>query len=415
MKLWRFPLALLLLGGLISSACSAPDDIDEPLDVIVEPFYFSVAAWELQAIPGMAAHAVGVPCLEDSAVEAARVRAYFAIEEKRRQTEAQLEAARAINDGIEMAALALRLVELETIQAADRDNVERILEKQIKSVLRTEAIANPWFCSGNINFPPVNLRLEAPPHLLVVSPRHNIETMRSILLKQELSGEDVETIEQEVEALDVSCLVLPLGGVATYPSFVVARDGLRNALNVAAEEWVHQSMFFRPQGFLYVLHIAGLQIDQDAATIAETTASMVGKEIGSLVYNHYYASETAEKATMAETKTIDFDFNSEMRRIRLQVDDYLRRGEVEAAEEYMREQRRFLEENGYYVRKLNQAYFAFYGTYADSPASVDPIGRDLARLRENSVTLHDFVLKAAVITSRSELQEAVREVVDTAS
>jgi len=43
--------------------------------------------------------------------------------------------------------------------------------------------------------------------------------------------------------------------------------------------------------------------------------------------------------------------------------------------------------NGYYIRKLNQAYFAFYGAYADvpgGPAGEDPVGPAVRALRSQS-------------------------------
>jgi predicted mannosyl-3-phosphoglycerate phosphatase (HAD superfamily) len=94
-----------------------------------------------------------------------------------------------------------------------------------------------------------------------------------------------------------------------------------------------------------------------------------------------------------------------MRNIRRMVDEYLTRGEVEQAEEFMEAKRRYLAENGYYIRKLNQAYFAFHGAYADSPTSVSPIGTELAELREQSRSLKEFLLGAATITSRRDLQD----------
>ena len=64
------------------------------------------------------------------------------------------------------------------------------------------------------------------------------------------------------------------------------------------------------------------------------------------------------------------------------ADEMLAQGDVEGAEEYMEERRRFLVSLGYYIRKLNQAYFAFHGSYSTSPTSVDPIGEALQRLRQ---------------------------------
>ena len=45
------------------------------------------------------------------------------------------------------------------------------------------------------------------------------------------------------------------------------------------------------------------------------------------------------------------------------------------------------------MRKLNQAYFAFYGAYADQPggaAGEDPVGPAVRALRERSQGLADF-------------------------
>ena len=50
-------------------------------------------------------------------------------------------------------------------------------------------------------------------------------------------------------------------------------------------------------------------------------------------------------------------------------------------------------EHGYAIRVLNQAYFAFHGTYAESPASSSPIGAQVRRFRQHSESAGDFVLR----------------------
>jgi hypothetical protein len=67
--------------------------------------------------------------------------------------------------------------------------------------------------------------------------------------------------------------------------------------------------------------------------------------------------------------------------------------------------------HGYLIRKLNQAYFAFYGAYADSPggaAGEDPVGPAVRALREQSDSLADFVNTIAWMTSFEQLQEAIK-------
>ena len=97
-----------------------------------------------------------------------------------------------------------------------------------------------------------------------------------------------------------------------------------------------------------------------------------------------------------------------MRDVRRQVDDYLAHGQVQSAEKYMQDQRQVLASKGYNIRKLNQAYFAFYGSYADSPTSIDPIGNNLKSLRQQSPTLRDFLEQASGLTSKADLQRMLK-------
>jgi len=132
---------------------------------------------------------------------------------------------------------------------------------------------------------------------------------------------------------------------------------------------------------------------------------MASKEIGALVYEKYYSAY--QNTLQPSQEDSGFDFNREMRDIRRQVDWYLAQGEIELAEDFMEQKRRYLAANGYYIRKLNQAYFAFHGSYADSPTSISPIGAELKKLREQSASLKDFLAIAATITSRQHLQDMV--------
>jgi hypothetical protein len=138
-------------------------------------------------------------------------------------------------------------------------------------------------------------------------------------------------------------------------------------------------------------------------SINETAADIGGDELGQLVYRRYYAQPVSQAASPAAPSQPAFDFNKEMREIRLTVDRYLAQGQVEEAEQYMEQMREYLAQNGYYIRKLNQAYFAFYGTYSDTPGSVSPIGGYLAELRQGSPSLGDFVKIVSGVSSYEEL------------
>ena len=98
-----------------------------------------------------------------------------------------------------------------------------------------------------------------------------------------------------------------------------------------------------------------------------------------------------------------------MREIRTNVDKYLAQGQIDQAEKYMNDQQQYLASKGYYIRKPIQAYFAFYGTYADGPTSVDPIGSQVESLRHHSPTLKDFLNSASALTGSQDLRNLVSQ------
>jgi hypothetical protein len=98
-----------------------------------------------------------------------------------------------------------------------------------------------------------------------------------------------------------------------------------------------------------------------------------------------------------------------MRDTRTQVEQVLAAGRVNAAEAYLRAQRDELQRHGYAIRKLNQAYFALYGSYGDGYAASaeNPIPTLLHQLRAQSPTVGDFLARVRGITTVDELRQAV--------
>ena len=97
---------------------------------------------------------------------------------------------------------------------------------------------------------------------------------------------------------------------------------------------------------------------------------------------------------------------------RVTVDALLKDGKINDAETYMEQRRQVFVAHGYLIRKLNQAYFAFYGAYADVPggaAGEDPVGPAVRALREKSASLADFLNRISWMTSFDQLQAAVNQ------
>jgi hypothetical protein len=196
---------------------------------------------------------------------------------------------------------------------------------------------------------------------------------------------------------------MSLSGIATYPSTIPEYDSYENALETAAHEWLHQYLYFHPLGSHY--------FDNDTLrTLNETVANMGGREIASLVEERFplpQSSATPAADGAAAQPTIDFQ--AEMHDLRLEVDSLLSEGEIVEAEALMEEKREFLAENGFYIRKINQAYFAFHGLYGDTPASSSPIGPKMQELRRLSPSVGDFIRSVAEITSEADLDRLLAE------
>ena len=100
-----------------------------------------------------------------------------------------------------------------------------------------------------------------------------------------------------------------------------------------------------------------------------------------------------------------------MYQTRVHVDELLAQGKIKDAENFMDAQRQIFWENGYQLRKLNQAYFSFYGAYADSPFSAagsDPVGEDVRLFRSQQDSLASFVWKMSWMFNYRQLRIAAR-------
>ena len=289
---------------------------------------------------------------------------------------------------------------------------ESVLQEQVSTVLTELDLT-----SGGQPVPPVLYHSSAVPMGLIVSPRDHIEQLTNISVQPNLNVNQRATLENQVDAaLNVSSLVVPIGGVGVYPTMVMRSTNLPWLLDTIAHEWTHNFLTLRPLGFLYDA-TPGLR------TMNETTASIVGGEVGMLVMQRYFpelAAASLSSLQLASVKPASpnpegeqppFDFRAEMHETRVTTDELLAEGKIEEAEAYMEVRREIFWQNGYAIRKLNQAYFAFYGAYADvpgGPAGEDPVGPAVRALRAQSDSLADFVNRISWMTSFEQLQAAIQ-------
>jgi hypothetical protein len=277
------------------------------------------------------------------------------------------------------------------------NEVERIVEGRIDAVLRDLGL-NARIPLPRTTFPPVDVELAISPQVLVTSPRDVIERRGAELLRPDLTLERAVTLEAQTIAgdPDLSALVVPSGGVATYPAIVSDRSSYGGVLRTSAHEWVHHYLSFYPLGFNYFR-------DGDLRTINETVADIVGDEVASIVLERWGDPTQVEAAPPAASQPT-VDRSAVLRELRLEVDALLAAGRIEAAEARMAEVRQELEDAGYYIRVINQAYFAWYGTYAARPDATDPLGGYLREVRERTGSLAAFVETIRGWTSRADVE-----------
>jgi hypothetical protein len=287
---------------------------------------------------------------------------------------------------------------------------EAIIQEQISRV-----VADMGLDLAGQPIPPVLYHTTQPPYALIVSPRDHIEQIADINISPDLTLDKLVALEERVDqAQNVSSLTVGIGGIGLYPTMVMETSSIQWLTEVVAHEWIHNYLTWHPLGFNYYTSPA-LRI------INETTASIAGKEIGLAVLERYYpesvpppsAHPSNQEKQPAQPKTPPaFDFNAEMHQTRVTVDHLLTEGKIEAAEQYMEERRKLFVEQGYGIRKLNQAYFAFYGAYADQPggaAGEDPVSAAVRGLRAQSASLTDFIRHISSVTSFEQLQEINRQ------
>lgn len=350
---------------------------------------FDLVRWELTRLPRRYVHLAGALLRRESAGDRAALVDYFQTVGRLRELDASAGAAPV--DTSERAALSDRATTL-------RPDAEWALEAELSRVIQDTGLVRggPLTAGRRLVWPPVDVAFDDVPYVLAVARRDRIEIVRTSVLRPGLSPDDIARIEASVEQTGLSAIVEPLGGFAAYPSVVRVTGGAASAVETAAHEWVHHYLAFYPLGARY-------DASSQLTAVNETVADIAGRELAAEVRSRLELPEEARAPAPS------VNVGAALRELRRDVDGLLARGDVAAAEARMRETQAQLSAAGYPLRRLNQAYLAFHNLYADAPASRNPIGPALRRLRRQSASLADFMAAVRDITSMDGLQRSVAE------
>ena len=412
-------LLLFILAAITGYSNPSLTDKIEKVRAFTRQIEFNYMAWMGNAsMLKLRAASIGVPYTFDHEARKLIVAEYLRVTQSILEKEYQLQqiyADVAVTDK-ELASQELR-AELDGLYARQTELAplaEATLQEQVSVILAEigltavgQPVPNVWYHSTPL------------PYALIVSPRDRIEQIANISIDTDITLDEQVILENHVdENLNTSSLVVPVGGVGVYPTMVMRSTNLPWVLNTISHEWIHNYLTLRPLGFLYAN-------TPELRTMNETTASIAGNEIGGLVIERFYPElKTASHLTLGlisapfdhpepgDFLRPPFDFRAEMHETRTTVDAMLAEGKIEEAEAYLEARRLIFLQNGYLLRKINQAYFAFFGAYADSPggaAGEDPVGPAVRALREQSDSLADFVNTIAWMTKFEQLQEAIKK------
>ncbi len=296
--------------------------------------------------------------------------------------------------------LRAKLNEKDTLRIELVPFVEQVLQDQLNS-----ALVDLDLGYGGQLVPPVLYKSEPDSYALIVSPRDEIRQAANLMLVRGLTLDEIIRLEEGIENdLNLSALVVGIGGVGLYPSMIIETGNLDWLIHVVSHEWTHNYLTLRPLGMFY-------GTSPELTTINETIADLSADDIQRRTFELYYPehilpvpelkkeenphTQDSEVDTAPVAETI-FDFRAEMHITRLEVDRLLAEGKINEAENYMESKRILFWEHGYLIRRLNQAYFAFHGSYAAQPGGaageegVD-LGAEIRELKQQTPTYREFM------------------------
>ncbi len=395
---WRkLLLTLVLLGLFIPRTDSFRVT---PVELIAFEHLFSLVEWEVANFPKKWLHmlvnlAPGQKPSRETRLELIdeylRVTRLAKKEERRIEGAAQLRSFKGA-DVSRSAPSDEYLRELLSRKRALQPEVEESVEAEVSAALATLGLESRI----GLIWPPVDIRFGAPPTLLVVSPRDEIKMTGGVFLDPDIEPFERDEVEKRVfDEVDYVAYVDDLAGLATFPNMVNDLYATRTVVRTAAHEWLHSYWFFHPFGRNYFA-------STEMTTLNETAATLAGNEIGDIAFERMGGdlSENARRYEAAHRS--DPNFTKFMRETRIEAERLLEEGKIEEAEEYMRKRQWELRLRGYYIRKLNQAYFAFRGRYGDSPASTSPIGERMRELRSYVSDVGAFIRVVSGVSNPEE-------------
>ena len=274
-------------------------------------------------------------------------------------------------------------------------------KNQIRKLLISELYDQEMDYFFDIIFPSPEFNVGSSPKLLVTSPRNKIERKEEILLVPSIDIETIEELEGIASNDELSSVIINIGGLATYPSIIAEGKSSRELFLTISHEWLHQYLIFHPLGRSYFSNTEMKEIN-------ETLANIFSKKLLKSLCEKDFEIKN-EMCSVSPLKDENkFDYREFMKKLRINVDQLLSEGKINNAEKLMNESTLILNNNGIKIRKINQAWFAFNGTYGDSPSSISNFNDELTNLIDSYGTLKDAINDIKNISSLDEYKDMIK-------
>jgi hypothetical protein len=375
----------ILLGARLYAALAPRTAVER----LAGRYSYSALSWELRYVPQKLAVKLGALLRRQSDQDRQRdLERFLQAAARLRQLARQPDQA----DPRERQALVNEL-------SATENGVELLLEGRITALLEEAGLTArpPLFGRLGLVFPPVAVELGSTPKVLAISPRQRIHLDSAFLISPRLTAAQRDALEAAVDATGVSSLVIDVGGLGAYPSMVPVSDSYTFLVETAIHEWVHHYLALYPLGRNYFR-------STETRTLNESVADLVAEELTKEYFRRYPVDSAVPGPSEPPAALV-----RELRALHFEVESLLAAGRVADAEGLMESKRQELAAQGYYIRRLNQAYFAFFGLYADNPASTSVVGPKLELLRLQAGSLRRFLETVRAITSEAELDALVAQ------
>ena len=274
-------------------------------------------------------------------------------------------------------------------------------KNQIRKLFISELYDQEMDYFFDIIFPSPEFNVGSSPKLLVTSPRNKIERKEEILLVPSIDIETIEALEGRAASDELSSVIINIGGLATYPSIIAEGKSSRELFLTISHEWLHQYLIFHPLGRSYFSN-------KEMKEINETLANIFSKKLLKSLCEKDFEIKN-EMCSVSPVKDENkFDYREFMKKLRINVDQLLSEGKIKNAEKLMNESTLILNNNGIKIRKINQAWFAFNGTYGDSPSSISNFNDELNNLIDSYGTLKDAINDIKNISSLDEYKDMIK-------